>query len=119
MNFSHRAFASHHLTRDSKCASKAAGVSPQIHPVAIAMSKTGWPGSLVLGANQAARLGVISGLQAFAMSRATLLGIQHPVRTPGKGETCLAFAGFQLLSNSRKSRSPHGNEESPVTRSSD
>jgi hypothetical protein len=55
--------------------------------VAIAMSKTGWPGSLVLGGNQAARLGVISGLQAFAMSRATLLGIQHPVRTPGKGET--------------------------------
>jgi hypothetical protein len=46
--------------------------------VAIAMSKTGWPGSLVLGGNQAARLGVISGLQAFAMSRATLLGIQHP-----------------------------------------
>jgi hypothetical protein len=45
--------------------------------------------SLVVGGNQAARLGLILGLQAFAMPGATLLGVEHPVRTPVKAELVL------------------------------
>jgi hypothetical protein len=89
MNFSHRAFASHHLTRDSKCVRKAAGREPSDTPRGHRHFEDGLAGSLVLGGNQAAPLGVISGLQAFAISRAMLLGIQRPVRTPGKAKLVL------------------------------
>jgi hypothetical protein len=67
-------------------------------------------GSLVLGDNQAARFSLILGLHALAMPGLIFLSVEHSVRTPVKTELVLHFADFQLRRNSRKSRSPHGNE---------
>ena len=64
------------------------------------MSEHGLAGGLVPGGNQAARFGLILGLQALAMPGATLRGIEHPGSDAGEGGTCLAFAGFQLRRNS-------------------
>jgi hypothetical protein len=116
----HRAFVSF-TSSDTRLhvRSQNCGLWALRYTFAISRLKTGWVAAWLFGGNQAARFSLILGLQAFTMPGATLLGIQHPLRTPGKGETCLAFAGFQLRRNSRKSRSSHGNEESPVTRSRD
>ena len=63
-------------------------MSPQIHLGHIHVEH-GLAGGLVLGGNQAARRGLILGLQALAMPGLIFLGVEHSVQTPVKAELVL------------------------------